>query len=296
MAKRFGGTYSPGGKPDSAPPAPRATPLKGAKPARAAGRSNFLFLAALAFLIPAFRAEPVVMATWLAACGALILGAWLTREGLKAQDAFEARKVARRPAIPRKIFGALCSGAGLALAGLAGHGPVEAAIFALLGTGLHLGAFGLDPLADKGMDGIDRRQQDRVARAVEAAETTLSEMRAAVLRTRDRDVLARTDAFAQTARAMFRTVENDPRDLSAARRYLGVYLGGARDAAEKYADLVADRPNPEARADFLSLLDDLDGNFAARREKLLTDDRAALDVEIGVLRDRLAREGLRHDD
>jgi hypothetical protein len=94
---------------------------------------------------------------------------------------------------------------------------------------------------------------------------------------------------------LFRTVEEDPRDLSAARRYLGVYLTGARDAAVKYADLVTGAPNPQARADFIALLDDLDSNFAARRQKLLSNDRSALDVEISVLRERLAREGVRHD-
>jgi len=41
------------------------------------------------------------------------------------------------------------------------------------------------------------------------------------------------------------------------------------------------------------LLDDLSGNFAARTEKLLHDDRSDLDIEIGVLRDRLQREGIR---
>lgn len=298
MAKRYGGTYSPGGQPAGTPPPtpPRAAPLKGAKPARAAGRSNFLFLAACSLLIPAFRSEPIVMATWLAGCGALLASAWLTREGLKAQDAYEARSIARRPAFPRKIFGAGLTGAGLALAGLAGHGPLDAIVFAVLGTGLHLAAFGLDPLSDKGMEGIDRHQQDRAARAVEAAETTLEDMRNAVTRTRDRALMGRVDSFMDTARTLFRTVEEDPRDLSAARRFLGVYLNGARDAAIKYADLVKDRPNPEARAEFLALLDDLDGNFTARRDKLLSNDRTALDVEISVLRDRLAREGLRHDD
>jgi hypothetical protein len=40
------------------------------------------------------------------------------------------------------------------------------------------------------------------------------------------------------------------------------------------------------------LLRDLGDEFAARTEKLLLDDRSDLDIEIGVLRDRLAREGV----
>ncbi len=45
---------------------------------------------------------------------------------------------------------------------------------------LHLAAFGLDPLADKGMEGIDTFQQDRVARVVDEAERYLAAMPDAV--------------------------------------------------------------------------------------------------------------------
>jgi 5-bromo-4-chloroindolyl phosphate hydrolysis protein len=90
---------------------------------------------------------------------------------------------------------------------------------------------------------------------------------------------------------MFRTVQDDPRDLTRARRFLGVYLLGARDAAVKFSDLYARNRDPQARADFLALLDDLERNYADKTETLLIDDRSDLDVEIEVLRERLAREG-----
>jgi len=42
------------------------------------------------------------------------------------------------------------------------------------------------------------------------------------------------------------------------------------------------------------LLDDLEQNFAARTQKLISDDRTDLTIEIDVLRDRLSRENNRH--
>lgn len=68
---------------------------------------------------------------------------------------------------------------------------------------------------------------------------------------------------------------------------------GARDATAKFADLYARNRDQGAKADFTALLDDLEGNFAARTEKLMLDDRSDLDIEIEVLRDRLNREGIR---
>lgn len=293
MAARFGGRFSPGagGTPDGGGPDLR-TPVGQGRRGRAGARVNILFLVPILFAGRAFFQEPVGLALDLGACAVLLLSAWLTREGLLAQEAYEARKVARRPAIPRKIFGSVLMGAGLALGGM-GDGPVAAVIFALLSAGLHLASFGLDPLRDKGVEGIDRFQTDRVARAVEEAEKHLTAMSEAVRGTGDRALVDRVAAFQATARAMFRTIENDPRDLTAARRYLGVYLLGARDAAVKFADLAATRRDPAAREAFVVLLGDLEGNFAARTKSLLANDRDDLNIEIDVLRERLAREGLR---
>lgn len=295
MAHRYGSTYSPdGSKPASGSTTPPQTrPFDGKRPARVGARANLLFVAALPLAWKAFTAPPVTMAGYLAALGCLVGAGFLTREGLKAEDAYEARKVARRPAIPRKIFGSVLTGIGLGLVGWFGWGFAETVIFAVLGTILHSLAFGLDPLKNKGFDEVDQFQQDRVARAVDEAESHLKSMREALVRAGDRQSQARLEKFITTARSMFRTVEDDPRDLTAARKYLGVYLLGARDATEKYADIWSRSKNVEARSDWFALLDDLEQNFAARNDALLLDSKADLDIEIGVLRDRLAREGIK---
>ncbi|WP_417278004.1 5-bromo-4-chloroindolyl phosphate hydrolysis family protein [Celeribacter sp.] len=300
MAKRYGSTHSPKGNLSDRPltdgdretAAPAARPFDGKKPTRVGARSNLLFFAAIPLAWKAFTAEPVTMAGYLAALGCLVGAAFLTREGLKAEEAYEARKVSRRPAIPRKIFGSVLTGLGLGLVGWFGWGPLETVIFAVLGVILHSLAFGLDPLKNKGFDEIDLFQQDRVAKAVDEAEAHLTAMRTALERTGDRQAQDRLEKFIATARAMFRTVEDDPRDLTAARKYLGVYLLGARDATAKFADLWSKSRNVEARDDWFALLDDLEANFDARHKKLLLDDKTDLDIEIEVLRDRLAREGV----
>ena len=289
MAERYGGKYSPG----AASEAPKTTPLDGRVPQRMAFRTNLLFVVPVPLAIKAFFAEPLVLAQYLAAFGALILAAWLTREGLRAEDAYNARKVARPPAFPRKIFGSALTGIGLGLAGIAGFGPVEAVVFAALGAGLHFASFGPDPMQSKGVDEHGDFQTDRVARVVDEAEEHLAEIREAIAGLRDRNLTTRVDGFLATARKLCRTVEDDPRTLTGARRYLGVYLLGARDATKKFADLYAERKDGDARADYEALLDDLEKSFAARTEKMLLDDRSDLDIEIGVLRERLEREGVK---
>ena len=130
------------------------------------------------------------------------------------------------------------------------------------------------------------------ATSAKEAEETLAEMTDAIRRAGDRHLVDRVNVFATNIRPLFRAVQDDPRHLTAARRYLGIYLAGARDATVKFAELHARAPDTSARRDYEALLDDLENQFALRREALLEDNRTDLDIEIEVLRERLEREGL----
>ncbi len=284
MAERFGGKFSPDGTGTRLP-----------RRRKAGARVNFLVIVPFLLVLTAFQQAPVGMTLDLCAFGLLMLAAWLTREGLEAEDAYNARRVAKRPAIPRKMFGSALTGIGLAVAGLDANAfsLLNPVLFAFLGTVLHFVAFGPDPLKHKGVAKGDEFQTDRVARAVGEAERHLAAIKDAIRGSGVPALVRRVDEFSETARQMFRAVEDDPGDLTGARRFLGVYLLGARDATIQFSELYVRTKNEEARADYEALLDDLEGSFAARTEKMLLDDKSSLDVEIEVLRERLAREGIK---
>ena len=291
MAERFGGKHSPDAK------VPRPGGVSTMRRSRAGARANLLFIAPVVLLFVAFQQPPEGMFLKIVAFGVMMLAAWLTREGLIAQDAYDARRVAKRPAIPRKIFGSVLTGLGLGLAGynLDSGATLPPLLYFILGAALHFFAFGPDPMTDKGTEGMDQFQTDRVARAVDEAEKHLAAMRDAIRRAQTPALDRRVEAFIGTARDMFRVVEEDPGDLTSARRYLGVYLLGARDATVQFADLYARSQSDEARADYETLLDDLETSFSQKTQKLLRNDKSMLDVEIEVLRERLEREGVRSE-
>ncbi|MGB5865382.1 MAG: 5-bromo-4-chloroindolyl phosphate hydrolysis family protein [Sulfitobacter sp.] len=294
MAKRFGGKYSPDG--NAAPDAGGPKPKRRVDVDPAGGRSNLLFIPAIVLVATSFGGSAVSLLAAMIGAASLTLAAWLLRGGLRAEAAFNERKVARRPALPRKMIAAVFAGVGAALAVTAhldSFNFISPVIYGVLTAGLYITAFGIDPLHNKGMDGIDTFQQDRVARVVDEAEKNLSIMRETIARAGDRKAAERLADFSDTARDLIRTVEEDPRDLTAARKYLGVYLQGARDATAKFTDIYARNQDTQARSDYLALLDDLEKNFAARNRKSLLADRGDLTVEIDVLRERLSREGVR---
>ncbi|WP_339107958.1 5-bromo-4-chloroindolyl phosphate hydrolysis family protein [Thioclava sp. GXIMD4216] len=303
MARRFSGKYSP-----EAPHHPDRLNGQEDIPTERLprpehpyeGRPFWVAICALPFLFGAFGAGPVALARAIMAFGLCAGAAFLIREGLRAQAAYEARRVARRPALPRKILGAMGIGLGLAL-GAQEMGLLGALGSGLIGTALGIVAFGLDPLKNKGMDGIDPFQQERAAEAVAIGEEHLAAMRAAIARAHAPQLEARVEMFATRARDLFRAVEEDPNDLRAARRYLTLYLEGARDATIRFADLYAQSPDPAARSRYESLLDDLERNFTAKSRQLIESGREGLEIEIDVLRERLERDGIaptfsRHHD
>lgn len=294
MAQRYGGSFSPKPVSGKDAPKPASGAYKGARVDPAGARSNVLFVPAIPLVATSFNDGALGLSLAVGAGAVWVLGAWLMREGLRAEAAFAARRVARRPALPRKMLGSVILGIGTAIAAFkTDPGLIAPVLLGVVTSGLSLAAFGLDPLRDKGMEGVDTFQQDRVARVVDEAESYLGEMSDAIRRAGDRAAEARLAAFQGTVRDLITTVEEDPRDLTAARRFLGVYLLGARDATVKFADIHARTQDAQARADYLSLLDDLEKNYAARTRAMMLEDRSDLTVEIDVLRERLQREGLR---
>ncbi len=293
MAHQFGGKFSPGQSGTASPPP--AAPVAG-KP-RAGFRVWLLFVAPLPLLFTGFgqitAANPAGIIRDFSAFGIFILAAFLLREGLKAEAAFLARKSASRPAFPRKMTASALTGIAVALALTGGTGlAMVPGVIGLLAAGLHLFSFGLDPLSDKAPNSLDALSDRRVARAIDEAEGHIATMTQALALLKDRALQKQMAEFVTTARDMFRTVEDDPRDLAAARKYLSVYLVGARDATVKFVELYQRSQDSVARASYTGLLADLQANFKAQRQELLLDDRSDLDVEIDVLRDRLRREGV----
>ena len=298
MNNRYGGKFSP----DDTPKPTKTGATNAFRNRRVEPnylRANLLFLAPLPLLFSGIgeltSGDALGMVGELGALALLLLSPWLLREGMKAEAEYNERKVARPPAIPRKLFAAVLTGAGVFTAAWLGWGQpiISASIFGVLASGAHVFSFGLDPMKKKGIADYNEFDNDRVAKAMDKAEVTLAEMLDAATRFKDRPLEAKIEKFSASVREVFRAVEDDPRDLTRARKFIGIYLTGARDATIKFADLYTKNRSTEAREDYVTLIDDLEISFNSHREVLLLDDRSDLDIEIEVLRDRLKQEGLK---
>ena len=268
-------------------------------PPRRGGSSLWLVRAAslplvLGALGEVVAGHPLDATVELIAFGLVFGGAGVIRVGIRAEAGFAERIVARAPRLPRKIIGAALIGAGVALAAALAWplGLVGGAAMGALATIAALAGYGADPMRSKGFGGAAGFQGERVAAAVDRAQTLLDETRDAASRSGDAAIEDRIARLAAAAQGVIRQVEQDPRDLARARKFLTVYLQGAHDATVKFADLWRRTRDDSARRDFLALIDDLEATFLARRDTLMEGDRRSLDIEIDVLRHRLRSDGI----
>lgn len=296
-AERFRGDHSPEGKAGE-PFVEARKPAKIKVQKKPGGFAiTLLFLAAFPLLLEGFsqitNASPIAAATSFGTFALFILAAWTLREGLKAEAAYNERKIARPPMFPRKLIAAAISGTAVFLAAWFGwgQGMFVGIGFGALTVAAHIVAFGFDPMKRKGLPGFNEYETDRVARAVDKAEAIMAEIEAASAGINIRSIERKIGGLLTTVREMLRTVEQDPRDLTRARKYMGVYLSSARDATIKFAELNQRSPDTEKQAEFVALINNLETSFNGERQLMLQDNQSDLDIEIEVLQERLQNEG-----
>lgn len=260
-------------------------------------RAMFLVPIPLLFmgLYSAFTGSAIEMIGRFGGLALFLAAAWLLLEGQQAQHAYEARDVAKPPAIPRKLFASITTGLAVAVTGLFGflplmNDPLTTTVYALLATVLHSISFGLDPMQAKGLRGYSKQDAERLLIALERGERLLDETLAAAATFPNRRLQQKVAQLVDQARAVFRAIEKDPRDLQRSRKFMAVYLQGARDATIKLAHLKSHSPDLQEYADYERLLADLQQQFIRQQQNLLRNDRSELDVEVEVLRERIKQE------
>ncbi len=133
---------------------------------------------------------------------------------------------------------------------------------------------------------------DRVLEALAQAETSISAIEQATRNIGNAELNSRLRRIAAQARQILTMLEEDPRDLRRARKFLNVYLDGAKQVTEGYAKTHGRVTAPELEDNFRRVLTTIEEVFAEQQQKLLETDVTDLDVQLEVLNTQLKREGV----
>jgi 5-bromo-4-chloroindolyl phosphate hydrolysis protein len=225
-----------------------------------------------------------------------MLAAICLRKGLRAEYFYHKSRIAGPPNPRLKTFAGVL-------------GPIATGVVAWLGAGHSLpagmlfagGAFlgmylryGFDPRVEKrkitaayGYSGDEIRQaledSSRIIRGIEQANN----------RIRNAELNRRIERICDIADDILADIAADPRDFRRARKFLNVYLDGARQVTEGYARTHRQTASEELEQNFRNVLDTIESTFQEQHQKLLEEDLFDLDVKIEVLNTQLKREGIR---
>ncbi len=233
----------------------------------------------------------------LAAIAGLQLAARLIRRGREAERDYDARAITKAPP-PFKLTGHIAIGlAGFAVASIAGHQPLILGLVAggLLGFASVL-AYGLDPRRDKG---LDAQTAERAGLRSEAVLAALDEARGKVRQIetearglQSRELKERLARITRSASGVLQQLEQDPRDIRRARRFLVTYLDGTRDVVAGYRRQQHDLADTPLAENFRHVLETVEQVFAEQALVLRRNDSLDLEVQIDVLKTQLEREGV----
>jgi 5-bromo-4-chloroindolyl phosphate hydrolysis protein len=222
-------------------------------------------------------------------------GALLTRRGLKDEAEYTRRKVALAPKYPLKTLG------GITIALATGLTASFAARYSLpLGLVFGLGAllgyyllYGFDPRAQKqAIDTYGVNTTDQILQTLTNAERIIVAIEEANRRIRNTELNLRLERITALARQILSVIEEDPRDLRRARKFLNVYLEGTQHVTEGYARLHQETQSKELEENYRRVLITIEEVFREQRQKLLETDIQDLDVKIEVLATQLKHEGV----
>ena len=224
-----------------------------------------------------------------------LTGAILARRGLLNEMDYIESRFASRPFPLKTIAAVLLSlTTGLCAWLAAGH----TSVFSVTLVGLTFLAFylsyGLEPkrkaLFSDNPSGLDHETFLNMLNEAQEKIEKISEVRGQVDNVELKSRLHRITMLAQQVIA---SLEQDPKDLHKARKFLYVYLDGAQKVSEGYAKTHEQANSKELEDKFRNVLITIEEVFLQQQKRLLENDILDLDVNIDVLNQQMKHEGIR---
>ena len=169
-----------------------------------------------------------------------IASVWVLGEGLRAEDDWQARPVAKAPRTKLKAISAAMMGAAVGLSFLTGGtDPMGNVLGGVLAAALHLTSFGIDPIRDKQGDGITAFEAERIDGMSDALEPHLARISAAAEQSGDVVLRSEARALNRVVNQRMQALKSDPLAAASARKMVAVWLPALATALQQGAQLEA---------------------------------------------------------
>jgi len=230
-----------------------------------------------------------------AALGLTWLAAWFLRQGARFEWIAGKRKWTRATRVPWRFSAAVFVAVAafitsMMLAGLPFIVGIISAAMGFAGVAL---LYGFDPQYDSNQD-VSRFgvTTEEVVEALDEAEAHLIQIEASSKQIGNNELKIRLGRIVSKTRGILSIIEDDPKDLRRARKFLKVYLTGAKNVSSQYARTHQLQDNDTLEENFRNVLESIETVIEEQHGKLLENDALDLDVKIEVLEAQLKHEGI----
>jgi 5-bromo-4-chloroindolyl phosphate hydrolysis protein len=250
----------------------------------------------LAAIIDLFRNDFFGTIINAAAFAGFMIAASVAKIGFRNEGKYYQRSIALAPKTPYKTIAAFL----LALTtSLTAWWSVHYSLWIslLIGIMTFIGFafyYGLDPRKDKAGNITLGVSAEELINALEEAEVRISAIETARRKITDIDVESQIQRIVNKAREIMVMIEEEPKYLNRSRKFLKVYLNGAKKVTEGYAANTQNiAEESELENDFRDVLDSIETTFIRQKAELTKNDHFDLDVQIEVLNTQLKYENLK---
>ena len=265
-----------------------------------------VLIAAIIDLLQSHPMDAIINAT---AFAGFMLSASIARLGFKNEGKYIERTIAKAPSTPYKTIAAIFLSVTTGLLNLwlsIGGDNSDHNLWLSIGdnimTSILVGLttfigfylyYGLDPRKDKAGNLRFGVSTEEIMQALEDAEVRIDAIDAARRHIANIDINQQLQRITDKARAILKTIEEDPKDLDRSRKFLKVYLDGAKKVTESYAKAKDIEQEVDLKTNFMNVLDSIEQTFDKQQEELKKNNHFDLDVQIEVLKTQLKQEGIK---
>ena len=248
------------------------------------------------FVVPLFLA--VILALFQTNIQAFILNgisfflflavATLAKKGFVQEGLYHQNTFTKAPKIPYKmIAGYLLGGATFFTALVTGGQDfIKSAFLAVIASIGYYLFYGFDPKVDK-FNNLGDISSEFVLATIKEAKNKLATIEEDMQEIKDTLLHEKLNIAVNKAEHILQTIQEDPKDIRVARKFLIVYIDGIAKVTDAYTALDEADISNETKERLHTLMDDVEKKFDKELKRLKNNNEFDLDVHIDVLQEQI---------
>jgi 5-bromo-4-chloroindolyl phosphate hydrolysis protein len=214
--------------------------------------------------------------------------ATLAKKGFIQEGVYHQNTFTKAPKIPYKmIAGYLLGVATFFTAMVTGSQDFMKSVFlAIIATVGYYLFYGFDPKGDK-FKNLGDVSSEFVLETISEAKSKLSTIQEDMQEINDTLLYEKLNIAVTKAEHIIQTIQEDPKDVRVARKFLIVYIDGIAKVTDSYTALDEADISTDTKTRLHSLMDDVEKKFDQELKRLKNNNEFDLDVHIDVLQEQI---------